>query len=80
MLAKRWGVPSNCGWSIRQFNRYPNIFQFALKEANTDVTSSLFIDDSFSNVVSAENMGIVSHHYTGFDELVKFLEKISEFD
>jgi len=54
---------------------HPNIFKFALEEANTDVASSLFIDDSCGNVKSAENLGIVSHHYTGFDELVKFLEK-----
>jgi len=53
----------------------PNIFQFALEEANTDVASSLFIDDSYTNIESAENLGIVSHHYTRFDELVKFLEK-----
>ena len=53
----------------------PKIFQFALEEANADVTSSLFIDDSYSNIESAENLGIVSHHYTRFDELVKFLEK-----
>ena len=53
----------------------PNIFQFALEEANTDVASSLFIDDSYTNIESAENLGIVSHHYTRFDELVKFLKK-----
>ena len=52
-----------------------NIFQFALAEANCDVTSALFIDDSYTNIESAENLGIVSHHYTRFDELVKFLEK-----
>ena len=54
---------------------HPNIFQFALAEANCDVTSALFIDDSYTNIESAENLGIVSHHYTRFDELVKFLEK-----
>ena len=54
---------------------HPNIFKFALEKANTDATSSLFIDDSFNNVQSAENLGIVSHHYKTFDELVKFLEK-----
>ena len=54
---------------------HPNIFQFALEEANTDVASSLFIDDSSTNIESAENLGIVSHHYTRFDELVKFLAK-----
>ena len=59
---------------------HPNIFKFALSEANTDGASSLFIDDSYSNVESAENLGFVSHHYTKFDGLVKFLEKIREFD
>ena len=54
---------------------HPNIFKFALEEANTDVTSSLFIDDSYSNVETAENLGIVSHHYTKFDGLIGFLQK-----
>ena len=53
----------------------PKIFQFALEEANVDVTSSLFIDDSYSNIESAENLGLFSHHYTEFDGLVDFLQK-----
>ena len=53
----------------------PKIFQFALKEAHVDVTSSLFIDDSYSNIESAENLGLFSHHYTEFDGLVDFLHK-----
>ena len=53
----------------------PKIFQFALEEANADVTSSLFIDDSYSNIESAENLGLFSHHYTEFDGLVDFLHK-----
>ena len=51
------------------------IFQFALEEANADVTSSLFIDDSYSNIESAENLGLFSYHYTKFDGLVDFLHK-----
>ena len=54
---------------------HPNIFQFALAEANCDVTSALFIDDSYTNIESAENLGIVSHHYTDFDGLVGCLHK-----
>ena len=54
---------------------HPNIFQFALAEANCDVTSALFIDDSYTNIESAENLGIVSHHYTDFDRLVGCLQK-----
>ena len=53
----------------------PSIFNFALSEANTDVASSLFIDDSHSNTESAKNIGIVSHHYTEFDGLIDFLQK-----
>jgi HAD superfamily hydrolase (TIGR01509 family) len=53
----------------------PSIFNFALSEANTDVASSLFIDDSHTNTESAKNIGIVSHHYTDFDGLVGFLQK-----
>ena len=49
------------------------IFQFALSEANTDSASSIFIDDSHANVKSAEELGIVSHHYTEFDRLIKFI-------
>ena len=52
----------------------PKIFQFALSEANTDASSSVFIDDSYANIESAERLGIVSHHYTGFDELLKFIK------
>ena len=55
---------------------HPNIFQFALEEANTDVTSSLFIDDSFSNVESAKNLGFMVHHYTDYQKLEDFLNQI----
>ena len=53
----------------------PSIFNFALSEANTDVASSLFIDDSHTNTESAKNIGIVSHHYTELDGLISFLQK-----
>ena len=49
------------------------IFQFALSEANSSAVSSIFIDDSHANVESAESLGIVAHHYTGFDGLMKFI-------
>ena len=52
----------------------PEIFSFALSEAKTDPLSALFIDDSLSNVKSAESLGIVSHHYTEFEELVSFIK------
>ena len=49
------------------------IFQFALTEAGTDAGASIFIDDSQLNVESAENLGIDSHYYKGYDGLTKFL-------
>ena len=49
------------------------IFQYALTEAGTDMSASIFIDDSLTNIESAENLGIVSYHYTGFEELMDFL-------
>ena len=72
-LEKINGIVTSEGAGVHK--PHPNIFQFALAEANCDVTSALFIDDSYTNIESAENLGIVSHHYTRFDELVKFLEK-----
>ena len=49
------------------------IFHYALTEAGTDISASIFIDDSLTNTEAAENLGIVSHHYMGFDELMDFL-------
>ena len=53
---------------------HPNIFKFALEEANTDVTSSIFIDDSFSNVEAAENMGFTVHRYINFETFQQFIQ------
>ena len=53
----------------------PEIFHFALSEANTDATSSIFIDDSYINVKSAENLGIISHRYACYDELMGFIKE-----
>ena len=54
---------------------HTNIFNFALAEVNCDAINGLFIDDSYSNIESAETLGIISHHYTEFDGLVSFLQK-----
>ena len=53
---------------------HPNIFKFALDEANTNTTSSIFIDDSYSNVGSAENMGFTVHHYVNFETFQQFIQ------
>ena len=53
-----------------------NFFQFALSETDSESLSSIFIDDSRANVKSAENMGIISHHYTSFDGFMKFINKL----
>ena len=51
----------------------PKIFQVALSKANSNAKSTIFVDDSQTNSKSAENMGIISHHYTGFDGFMKFI-------
>ena len=55
------------------------IFHYALTEADTDISASIFIDDSLTNTESAENLGIVSHHYTGYDGLMGFLSNYHSF-
>ena len=52
----------------------PSIFTFALSEANTDPLSSLFIDDSNTNVISAKNMGFKVHHYLNFEKFRQFIQ------
>ena len=76
------GLVSGIITSERAGAHKPNqkIFQFALSEANTDAASSIFIDDSHANTESAEDLGIVSHHYTGFDGLMKFLHPVCNFN
>ena len=53
---------------------HPNIFKFALKEANTDGVSSIFIDDSYGNVETAENIGLTVHHYINFETFQSFIQ------
>ena len=76
------GLVSGIITSERAGAHKPNqkIFQFALSEANTSAVSSMFIDDSHANVKSAEELGIVSHHYIGFDGLMDFLHPICNFN
>ena len=50
------------------------IFQFALSEANTDASAAIFIDDSHANAQSAESLGIISHHYVDYEQLIHFFE------
>ncbi len=50
------------------------IFQFALSEANTDAAAAIFIDDSHANAQSAESLGIISHHYVDYEQLIHFFE------
>ena len=53
---------------------HPNIFKFALEKANTSTTSSIFIDDSYSNMEAAENMGFTVHHYVNFETFQQFIQ------
>ncbi len=51
------------------------IFSYALKKAKSDFASSIFIDDNFSNVNSAESLGIISHRYIDYNQFLTFKHK-----
>ena len=53
------------------------IFNYALNRANANASSSIFIDDSYSNVKSAEELGFNALHYSNYNNLKKYL-KIDE--
>jgi len=68
------GLVSGIITSERAGAHKPNqkIFQFALSKANTAAVSSMFIDDSYANVESAENLGFRVHHYADYQRLENF--------
>ena len=51
------------------------IFQYALDKSKSDVTASIFIDDNYSNVNSAENFGMIAHRYTDYNQFLNFKHK-----
>jgi FMN phosphatase YigB (HAD superfamily) len=53
----------------------PIIFNFALAEANTNSSSSIFIDDCLENVDSAKNIGFQIHLYSDYKKLNVFLNE-----
>ena len=50
----------------------PTIFNFALSKAESNPLFTLFIDDSYTNVESAEKMGFQVHHYMDYEKLLQF--------
>ena len=50
------------------------IFNYALNNSNTNSSSSLFIDDSYSNIKSAKELGFLTFHYIDYDSLNNFLQ------
>ena len=49
------------------------IFNYALNKTGTTSESSVFIDDMYSNISAAKNLGFNSHHYTDYEEFNKFI-------
>jgi len=52
------------------------IFNYALNKTGATAESSAFIDDMYSNVSAAKNIGFSSHHYTGYEEFNKFITSL----
>lgn len=51
----------------------PEIYQIAIQACSCALSDIVYIDDSLPNTIAAEEKGIVSHHYTGFDNCKQFL-------
>lgn len=51
------------------------IFHYALNKAQSDVASSIFIDDNYNNVNSAESLGMTAHRYTNYNQFLTFKHK-----
>ena len=54
------------------------IFQFAVFEAKANKDSSVFIDDMWSNVKSAQKFGFKSHRYTDFETCINFIHSVKQ--
>ena len=52
-----------------------NIFKYALNKSNSNEMSSIFIDDNYDNIYSAESIGMIVHRYTDYNEFLKFKNK-----
>ena len=51
------------------------IFQYALEKSRSNIISSIFIDDNYNNVVSAESFGLLTLRYTDYNQFLKFKYK-----
>lgn len=49
------------------------IFKFALDCADAEAHRSVFVDDSYNNVHTAESLGFQSHHYREFESFRSFI-------
>jgi FMN phosphatase YigB (HAD superfamily) len=68
-----WRVLS---FQVKMLKPDKRIFQHTIKKYNLDPVETLFIDDLKENVLSAENLGINTIHYTAHDSFLKQFNKI----
>lgn len=53
----------------------PAIFQAALTALGVDAADALFVDDTAKNVLAAEALGIMGHHYQGYTGLCEGIKR-----
>lgn len=54
----------------------PEIYNYLLKKINREAKDCIFIDDSESNIRTAEEMGFISIHFSSPEELGRNLEEL----
>ena len=63
-------------YEVKMLKPDRRIFQYAIKKFNLIPEETLFIDDLKENVLSAENLGINTIHYSAHDSFLKQFNKI----
>lgn len=51
----------------------PELLRVALARADASPEQALFVDDTIANVDAGRSLGILSHHFVGYEPMLAFL-------
>jgi 2-haloacid dehalogenase len=54
----------------------PAIYDYLLTKVKRPASDCLFIDDAAANIIQADKMGFVTHHFTAPDQLERHLQQL----